>query len=354
MEAKMKNLKKILTITLVVVIISAVLTSCAENMVSTNLMVVEGKPVKAGVLLIDFTDDYISLIRQDLEEIQRKNEGKVEFIFLDSKGSSAIENDNLNMLLENHVDVILLNLIDIKNAQPVIDKIKEANIPVILFNREPVTIEPIKSYQKAYYVGTDAKEAGILQAKILIDKWNTDRASIDKNGDGIMQYIMLKGERDNIEQIARTKYSILTINNAGIKTAELVSAYANWNRELAKDAILSFFLKYGNGIEVIIANDDTMAQGAIDALQMYGYNKGDTTPTIAVVGVDALAPVQELIRKGIMTGSVLQDDRAMSETMYTMAMNLVSGKKPLEGTNYKFDETGVAVRIPYQEFKISD
>ncbi|HEY5524380.1 MAG TPA: substrate-binding domain-containing protein, partial [Clostridium sp.] len=204
------------------------------------------------------------------------------------------------------------------------------------------------------YVGTDAKEAGILQAKILIDKWNTDRASIDKNGDGVMQYIMLKGDQDNLEQIARTKYSILTINNAGIKTEELASVYANWNRELGKEAISSLFLKYGNRIEVIIANNDAMAEGAIAALQMYGYNKGDKTPTIAVVGVDAVPSAQELIRKGIMTGSVLQDDRAMSEAMYTMAMNLASGKKPLEGTNYKFDKTGIAVRIPYQEFKISN
>ena len=113
---------------------------------------------------------------------------------------------------------------------------KEANIPIILFNREPLATDSIKSYKKAFYVGTDAKEAGILQGKILIDKWNTDRASIDKNGDGVMQYIMLKGDKDNLEQIARTKYSILTINNAGIKTEELASVYANWNRELAKES----------------------------------------------------------------------------------------------------------------------
>ena len=42
-----------------------------------------------------------------------------------------------------------------------------------VLHREPITIDPIKSYKKAYYVGTDSKEAGILQAKILIDKWNT-------------------------------------------------------------------------------------------------------------------------------------------------------------------------------------
>ncbi|HEY5524105.1 MAG TPA: galactose ABC transporter substrate-binding protein, partial [Clostridium sp.] len=76
----MKKLKKILTITLVILMISTILTGCAEKMARTNSRVVEGKPVKIGVLLIDFTDNYLSLIKQDLEEIQRKNEGKVEFI----------------------------------------------------------------------------------------------------------------------------------------------------------------------------------------------------------------------------------------------------------------------------------
>ena len=79
----MTKFRKVLTIT--IVMISAILTGCAEKIASINSMIVEGKPVKVGVLLIDWTDDYISVIRQDLEAIQRKNRGKVEFTFLDSK-----------------------------------------------------------------------------------------------------------------------------------------------------------------------------------------------------------------------------------------------------------------------------
>ena len=78
----MKKLKKILTITIVLVMISAILTGCSEKMVGASSRVTEGEPVKVGVLLIDFTDAYISLIRQNLEEIQKKNQEKVQFIFL--------------------------------------------------------------------------------------------------------------------------------------------------------------------------------------------------------------------------------------------------------------------------------
>ena len=98
---------------------------------------------------------------------------------------------------------------------------------------------------KSFVIGTNAKEAGILQGKILVNAWNNNKESIDKNKDNIMQYIMLEGERDNIEAIERTKYSVLTINNAGIKTEELALKFADWNKELAQNATEALLLKYG-------------------------------------------------------------------------------------------------------------
>lgn len=59
----------------------------------------------------------------------------------------------------------------------------------------------------------------------------------------------------------------------------------------------------------------------------------------------------KILKQGEMAGSVLQDAPAMAEACYTIGMNLVSGKKPLEGTEYKADDTGVAVRIPYKEYE---
>lgn len=111
-------------------------------------------------------------------------------------------------------------------------------------------------------------------------------------------------------------------------------------------------MQYGNKIEVVIANNDKMAIGAIQALQQYGYNKGGNTKTIPVVGVDAIPEAQELIKQGIMTGSILQDAQAMAEVTYNIGLNLVEGRNPLDGIPYEFDSTGVAVRIPYRPFPV--
>ncbi|MDU2157737.1 MAG: galactose ABC transporter substrate-binding protein, partial [Clostridium sp.] len=59
---------------------------------------------------------------------------------------------------------------------------------------------------------------------------------------------------------------------------------------------------------------------------------------------------QDLIGKGFMLGSVLQDAEGMAKALYETGMNLAGGKSAVEGTSYKFDDTGVAVRIPYQEY----
>jgi len=350
----MKILKKIFKITIVAFMMSVILVEYSALVSNTSLRVVEGKPVNVGVLLYSFDDAYISLVRKNLEEIQKKNEGKVEFTFYDGMNDQSIQNDTMDTLLQKKdVDLLLLNLVDTGNTQVAIDKIKENNIPVILFNREPVRIDAIKSFGKAYFVGTNVNEAGILQGKILIDIWNSNKDALDKNKDNIMQYIMLKGERDNLDALARTKYSVLTINEAGIKTQELALRVCDWNEEIAKNVFKELFSQFGNKIEVIISNNDSMAIGAIKALQEYGYNNGDKTKTIPVVGVDAIPEAQELIKTGAMAGSVLQDAAAMADALYSMGMNLAYNKNPLEGTQYKFDDTGVAIRIPYREYIVS-
>lgn len=346
----MRLLKKMLLFIETIIIIVTMIFSYDDKIYAKTIDESQ-KPVRVGVLLYRFDDVFISLIRQSLEEIQKNNPNKVEFTFYDSKNDQSLQNETIDTLLKNNsVDVILLNVVDEKRAEEPINMIKEYNIPVVLFNREPYNIATIQSYGKSYYVGTDPPEAGILQGNILVNAWNKNKAAIDTNGDNILQYVMLMGQRDNKEAIARTQYSVSTINDDGIKTQELALSVCDWERSIAKSNFEQLFLYYGNKIEAIIANNDEMAIGAIEVLQKYGYNKGDDTKTIAVVGVDAIPEAQELIKKGEMTGSVLQDPSAIAEASYLIGMNLVNGKEPLDGTQYKFDQTGVAVRIPYKEY----
>lgn len=356
----MKNIKKLVALAVTTVMVTALVgcggndaakdntSSNGSNATDTEKDTAE-KTLKVGVCLYKFDDTYISTVRQNLEKLAKESDGKVEFTFYDGKGDQATQNDSIDTLIQKGVDLLLVNLVDTGAGQTVVDKIKDADIPVVLFNREP-SEDVIKSYDKAVFIGTNAIEAGVMQGKILSDVWNKDSSAIDKNGDGKMQYVMLQGEPDNPEAVARTKYSVSTINDNGIETEELALQVCNWDQALAQNAMEAWFAKDGEKIEVVIANNDGMAQGAIAALQAQGYNNGDESKFIPVVGVDATAAAQDLISKGYMTGSVLQDAEGMAKALYECGLNLAEGKTAIDGTSYEFDDTGVAVRIPYQEF----
>ncbi|MFT8351448.1 galactose ABC transporter substrate-binding protein [Clostridium saccharoperbutylacetonicum] len=312
---------------------------------------VNQNPVKVGVLLYRFDDAYISLVRQGFEEIQKSNPEKVQFTFYDGKNDQIVQNQTIEAILENKSeDLLLLNIVDVKMAYEVIGRIKEFNIPVVLFNREPFDMNSVKSYNKAFLVGTDSAQAGTFQGEIIINAWNKNKNTMDANNDGILQYVMLIGENNNKDASERTEYSIFTINNGGIQTQEIASTVSDWNREQAKTDFEPIFIRYNTGIEAIISNNDEMAIGAIEVLNKYGYNTEDGTKNIAVVGVDAIPAAQELIKKGEMTGSVVQDANAVAEASYVIGINLFNDKNPLEGTSYKFDDTGVAIRLPYKEY----
>ncbi|WP_243156079.1 galactose ABC transporter substrate-binding protein [Clostridium sp. C2-6-12] len=329
-----------------------VILSHNTNFASANIFPRENKVIKAGVLLYRFDDAYISLVRESLEKIQNDNPNKIIFTFYDGKNDQQVQNGTLENLLEkNENDILLINLVETNSTREVINKVKEQNIPVILFNREPVSIDAVKSYNKSCYIGTEVAEAGVLQGKGVTNIWNNNKSAIDKNNDNILQYIMLMGETDNLEAVTRTKYSILSINNSGIKTEELAIKVCDWNKEEAKNATKALFSQLGNKIEAIISNNDSMAIGAIEALQEYGYNKGDKNQTITVVGVDAIPEAQKLIKDGIMAGSVLQDSNALANALYKVGTNLVYNRNALYDTKYKFDDTGVSIRLPYEEYK---
>ena len=308
------------------------------------------KSANVAVFLMDSSNDFVYDIREKLENIQKENPQVVEYSFYDGKSNQEIQNADIDEVLKEGTDLILLNIVDRAYAQNIIEKIKQVNIPVILFNREPLTLIPIQSYGRAIYIGTDPIQAGKLQGEMLIDVWNTSKKILDKNDDGIMQYFMLQGQSDIEEAIQRTKYSILTIENSGIKTQQIALDFADWDEEVAYNATKSVFEKYKDKIEVIIANNDSMAIGAVKALQESGYNKGDKFKTIPIVGVDVIGESKEFIENGYMLGSVYQDPEIYAKILYSVGNNMINSKSPVANTKYKIDDTNVSIRIPIENY----
>lgn len=348
----MKIFKKTSIIIAILAILAYIFINWTKNNIYTISQNNTEKQIKAAVIFYAFDDPYLSLVTKSLEEIQNKAGSNINFTFYDGKRNQDVQNEIIDSAINDNYDILLVNLVslDKNTVESVVNKAKEKNAPLILFNGKPLVIEPVKSYNKAIIIATDAKQAGTLEGNRIIGEWKANKDNLDKNGDGILQYYILKGPANNTDTVERSLYSISTLNNAGIETQEVVSIFCNWSEKCAEDYTESFFLRYGNKIEAIISNNDAMAIGSIKALQKYGYNNDDKSKHIPTFGIDGIPEAIELINKGTMDGTVVQNPNDLAEALYSIGKNLVYNLSPLENTKYKFDETGISIQLPFYEY----
>lgn len=347
----MMNLqKKVIIVFTIIFVAMETLVGAVSSNTSSNL----SSPINVGVVFYRFDDPFVIQLKESLENIEKRNEGKIHFSFYDSKNDKSMQNEIIDTLLESrNLDVLILSLVDLKNdPKEIINKVKLKNIPVIFASKRTVKIDTniIKSYDKAYYVVPDSEQGGILQGKLIADFWNKNKNTIDTNKDDIMEYVMLQGATSNLETIQRTRYSVMTIEGAGIKVQELASKVGNWNEDEAKNIIEGLLTQYGSKIEVIIANNDAMAIGATKALQKFGYNKGQNTKTIPVFGLDAIPAAQDLVKMGFMAGTIIQDANIMAEAFYEISMHLVNDSERFDCIKYRCDDSGRIIELPFQEY----
>jgi len=295
---------------------------------------------KIGVTIYKFDDNFMSFVRRAIETAAT---GKADITMNDSQNSQATQNEQVDMMISKGVKALAINLVDPQAAPAIITKAKAANLPVVFFNKEP-NADVLKSYDKCWYVGTASAEAGVMQGKMIVDAWKA-HPEFDANKDGVMQYVLLKGEPGHPDAEARTKYAVEEITNAGIKVEQLELQTAMWDTAKAKDLMDAWTAKHGNKIEFVITNNDGMALGAIASLTANGYFGADKK-YMPVVGVDAIPDALTKVKDGIMLGTVLNDAKNQGGATADLAVNVANGKDPLDGTKWKFDDNK-AVRVPY-------
>ena len=291
---------------------------------------------RIGVTIYKYDDNFMSLMRKEINK-EAKALNDVELLMNDSQNAQSIQNDQVDVLLSKGVKALAINLVDPAAAPTIIGKAKPDNIPVVFFNKDPGA-KAIGSYEHAYYVGTDPKESGIIQGDLIAKQWKANPA-LDLNKDGKIQYVLLKGEPGHPDAEARTKYVVEQLNEKGIQTEQLFIDTGMWDAAMAKDKVDAWLSSSkANEIEVIISNNDGMAMGALEAARAHGKQ-------LPIFGVDALPEVLQLIKKGEIAGTVLNDGVNQGKAVVNLANNLSHGKPATEGTKWELKDR--VVRIPY-------
>lgn len=291
---------------------------------------------KIGVTIYKYDDNFMSLMRKEIDK-EAKALGGINLLMNDSQNAQSIQNDQVDVLLSKGVKALAINLVDPAAAPTIISKAKPDNIPVVFFNKDPGA-KAIGSYEHAYYVGTDPKESGLIQGDLIAKQWKANPA-LDLNKDGKIQFVLLKGEPGHPDAEARTKYVVDELNKQGIQTEQLFIDTGMWDAAMAKDKTDAWLTSpKADQIEVIISNNDGMAMGALEATKAHGKK-------LPIFGVDALPEVLQLIKKGEIAGTVLNDGVGQAKAVIALSTNLAAGKDATAGTEIKLQDK--VARIPY-------
>lgn len=292
------------------------------HMIQNNNKDKDNKTIRIGVAIYRGDDTFISTMMGDLDDyakmIEQEKGIKIKIDIADANENQSIQNDQINKFISLKYDVLCVNMVDRTEASTIIDKAMEANIPIVFFNREPVE-EDMNRWEKMYYVGSDAKKQAVLQGELVIDAYKADPGSIDINGDGTIQYVMLEGEIRHQDSMVRTEWSVLTLKNSGLELEKLVGGIANWERTQASALMETWHKLYGDQIELIICNNDDMALGVVDALDRANYSFHN------IVGIDGTPQGINAVKEGKILGTVMSDTTLHAKAIFDIAYALTTG-----------------------------
>ncbi|MDO4331627.1 MAG: galactose ABC transporter substrate-binding protein [Eubacteriales bacterium] len=348
----------------------------AESVADAVVDAADAVDLNVGVFYYTYSDTYITSVRTALDA--ELTAAGITFQNYDGNSNQTTQNEQIDTAIVQGCNLLVVNIVtsgSVDASQAIVDKASAADIPVIFFNRAVETDDDegtvLGSYDKCAFVGTDAPEAGHMQGQLIGEYLLENYDAIDLNGDGVISYAMMMGQLGNVEAIYRTQYSVEDANaileEAGKPALEYFDASnsdcyqvdqdGNWSATAANNYMVTNLAQYseenGNMIEIVICNNDGMAEGVISALNDKGYNLGtEDCTTIPVFGVDATDAAKQLIADGKMTGTIKQDAEGMASGIAYLVKNVGAGKEVMADTEDFNISPNVAnkIYIPYATY----
>lgn len=314
---------------------------------STDAPVETAENVKATVIWRAFDDQFQSGFRIIMQN-EEKNIGGISLDMQDAANDVSTAISKLEAALTKGTDVVAICAPDRESTETMAQKCNEEGVPAVFFNMEPMETT-MQTYDNIYYVGAQAKESGEMCAQALINHWNANTEIADKNGDGVLQLVVLQGEIGQQDVILRTQAYEETLKAQGIDYEILAMDTANWDQAQALDKMNAWITAYGiDGIEGVLCNNDNMAMGAMQACINNGYNSGDAEKFVPIVGIDANIDALEAMKSGSLLGTVLNDRVNQSDAILNVIKAVQEGKEITEdvvGVDCNID--GKYVWVPY-------
>ena len=274
---------------------------------------------RISLFLYDYKDDFISEFNESFNEIFNKEYDLKTYY---ASNSQKKQNESILEELDNlNNKFFVINLVDRTSGNAIIKKCKSKNVPVVFFNRRPLSNDLIYDNSNFLYVGSDPKNEGDLQAEIINDyfiNFDNFKEKFDKNKNGKLDVVLIKGERSHQDAEIRNLAVVNTLTYFGYDVNIISSAYCDWNREKSNEYFESIYDEFKDDIDLVISNNDSMALGVSDYLKTLEYDKEKKLyeEFFPIVGIDGTKEGIESSKNGDLIGTVKNDAKEEAKAIY--------------------------------------
>ena len=273
------------------------------SLLSSSIALAQDKTYKIGAAVYGLKGQFMQNWVRELKEHPAVKDGTVKLTVFDGNYDALTQNNQIETMITQHYDAIIFVPIDTKAGIGTVARAQENDIPVIASNTRVASAN-------VPYIGNDDVEGGRLQAQAMVDKLK---------GEG--NVAIIQGPIGQSAQIDRQKGEMEVLNkHPQLKIIEMKTA--NWSRAEALTLTEDWLNAHPNGgISGIIAQNDDMALGALQAVKSRGLSAND----IPVTSIDGMPDAIQAAKKGELV-TFLQDAQAQSQGALDLALRTLAGK----------------------------
>ena len=278
----------------------------------TALMSTTAMAEGIGVSMARFDDNFLTVLRNGIQT--QADAAGLAVQIEDAQDDVAKQLDQINNFIASGVTAIIVNPVDTSATQAMSDAAAAANVPLVYVNRQPINVDTLPDNQA--FVASNETESSSKGVTEQCRLW----AEAGKTEVGV--YVM-QGQLSNQAAVQRTQniYDVIESGNCPVKINVIDQQTANWSRDEAQN-LMTNWLSTGAAFDGVIANNDEMALGALQAIKAAGIDMG----SVLVSGVDATQDALASMQAGELDITVFQNAAAQGGGALDAAVKLAAGE----------------------------
>ncbi|MGV1755037.1 substrate-binding domain-containing protein [Agrobacterium sp. CG674] len=263
---------------------------------------------RIAVSMTSFDNPFLTILLNGIRS-GAEHAGSIDLVAEDAQLDPAKQLSQVQNFIANGVDAIIVNAVDGDSTAAITRAAADAKIPLVYVNHPPAELDSGLPAGSAF-VGSNETDSGTMQAQAAC-----------KLMGGKGRAVILMGPLENHAALVRTKdvENVFAAPDCKIEVAEKQTA--NWNRTQAQD-LVSSWLTAGVKFDAVIANNDEMAIGAVQALKTAGVDMKD----VVIAGIDATPDGLAAMKAGDIDITVYQNATKQGEVAVQAAAKMASGE----------------------------